>query len=360
MSRKLQVGFVGCGGIANQKHFPSLSALPELCELVAFCDIVLGRAEAAAKEYGTPQAKAYTDYKEMLKDRKIDIVHVLTPNKAHYEIVVDALNAGKHVMSEKPMAVSTSDAQKMMDAWKKSGKKFTIGYQNRFRPEVWSLHEACKNGELGDIYFGKAYAIRRKAVPTWGVFLDKEKQGGGPLIDIGTHSLDLTLWMMDNYEPVSVTGSTFYKMADQVDGNLWGPWDPKKYDVEDSAFGFIKMKNGATVILESSWILNVQKSREASTSLCGTKAGADVYTTGDVYYYRSNHGILTEEHNSEKGKPAYFGGKASEEGTVEAEQWLKCIINDTDPVVLPHQAFIVTKILEAIYESARTGKEIVF
>ena len=129
---KLQVAVVGCGGIANQKHFPALKSQADKCEIVAFCDIIRERAEKAAKEYGTEDAKVYEDYNEMLKDENIDVVHVCTPNVAHCPITVAAFEAGKHVLCEKPMAATTEDAQKMMDAWKKSGKKFTIGYQNRF------------------------------------------------------------------------------------------------------------------------------------------------------------------------------------------------------------------------------------
>ena len=138
---KLQIGIIGCGGIANQKHFPSLKANADKADMVAFCDIIESRAQEAAAKYGTPDAKVYVDYKELLKDPEIDLVHVLTPNVAHCPITVDAFAAGKHVMCEKPMAATTEDAQKMMDAWKKSGKQFTIGYQNRFRPEVQALHK---------------------------------------------------------------------------------------------------------------------------------------------------------------------------------------------------------------------------
>lgn len=202
---KLQVAVIGCGGIANQKHFPALKSQADKCEMVAFCDIQLERAEKAAKEYGTPDAKAYSDYNELLKDESIDVVHVCTPNAAHCPITVAAFEAGKHVMCEKPMAATTENAEKMMAAWKKSGKKFTIGYQNRFRTDAQMLKRACEEGKLGDIYFAKAHAVRCRAVPTWGAFPDKSKQGGGPLIDIGTHALDITLWCMDNYKPATVT-----------------------------------------------------------------------------------------------------------------------------------------------------------
>ncbi|WP_256026249.1 Gfo/Idh/MocA family protein, partial [Staphylococcus aureus] len=123
-----------------------------------------------------------------------------------------------------------------------TGKKLTIGYQNRIRPDSQFLHQAAQRGDLGDIYFGKAHAIRRRAVPTWGVFLNAEAQGGGPLIDIGTHALDLTLWMMDNYAPESVMGSTYNKLNQQHDAaHAWGSWNPDEFTVEDSAFGFIKL-----------------------------------------------------------------------------------------------------------------------
>ena len=366
--KKLKIGIIGCGGIANQKHLPALKGQSDLCEIVAFCDIIEERAKKAAKEYGTEDAKVYTDYNELLKNPDVDVVHVLTPNVAHCPITVAAFEAGKHVMCEKPMAHNSESARKMVEAWKKSGKKFTVGYQNRFRPDVQNLYKACRAGDLGDIYYGKAHAVRRRAVPTWGVFPNKALQGGGPLIDIGTHALDITLWCMDNYEVDSVMGSVFYKLGnlpEAVEGNLFGPWDPKTYEVEDSAMGFIKMKNGATINLEASWALNILDSREAATTLCGTKAGAEVhngmsYHVRELIYNRGKNGLLLEEKISGSGEVAYFAGKKTEPADLEAEQWLKAIINDTEPLVKPEQALRVTEILEAIYKSAETGDAVKF
>jgi len=363
---KLQIGIIGCGGIANNKHMPNLKKLNNLCEMVAFCDILPERAEKAKAEYGTPDAKVYTDYQELLKDAEIDVVHVLTPNVSHCPITVDAFEAGKHVMSEKPMAATSADAKKMIEAWKKSGKQFTIGYQNRFRPEVQALKKACVNGELGEIYYAKAHALRRRAVPTWGVFPNKALQGGGPLIDIGTHALDLTLWMMDNYKPVSVTGSVFYKLgglASAAEGNAFGPWDPETYEVEDSAFGMIKMADGSAINLEASWALNVRESKEASTTLCGTLAGAEIlsgmsYEKDELIINRGHNGVLMDEHMAGGGNVAYFEGATGEPGYEEAKQWLNAILNGTEPLVKPEQAYVVTQILEAIYRSAELGKEV--
>lgn len=363
---KIKIGIIGCGGIANQKHLPALKNQADKCEMTAFCDIKIERAEKAAAEYGTADAKVYTDYHELLKDDTIDVVHVLTPNVAHCPITVAAFEAGKHVMCEKPMAHNTEAAQKMMDAWKKSGKKFTIGYQNRFRQDVLTLHKACEQGDLGDIYFAKAHAVRRRAVPTWGVFPDKSQQGGGPLIDIGTHALDITLWMMDNYEPVSVMGSVFEKLGhlpEATEGNMFGPWDPETFEVEDSAFGYVKMSNGATIFLESAWAVNMKESREAATTLCGTKAGAEIIggmsqEGYDLVFNKTSYGKLTEETLSEGGSIAFFEGASAEPKDLEAAQWLNAVLHDGEPLVKPEQAFVVTKILDAIYRSAAEGKEI--
>ena len=276
MDRVLKIGIIGCGGIATQKHMPALSKLKNV-ELVAFCDIIEERAQKACKNFGTAEAKVYTDYKELLKDETIEVIHVCTPNRSHSFISIDAMEAGKHVMCEKPMAKTSEEALAMVEAAKRTGKKLTIGYQNRYREDSRYLKRACEDDALGEVYYAKAHALRRRAVPTWGVFLNEEEQGGGPLIDIGTHALDLTLWMMNNYEPELVVGSVFKKLGDQTEtANAWGDWDPAEYTVEDSAFGFIKMKNGATIVLESSWALNTLDVGEAQTSLCGTKAGADM------------------------------------------------------------------------------------
>jgi predicted dehydrogenase len=205
------------------------------------------KAQKAANEYGTVEAVVYEDYRQLLEDATIDVVHVCMPNISHAEISIAAMKMGKHVMCEKPMAKTYEEAKLMVETAELTGKKLSIGYDNRFRPDSQYLHTICERGDLGEIYYAKAHAVRRRAVPTWGVFLDEEKQGGGPLIDIGTHALDLTLWIMNNYQPKSVMGTTFHKLGQKRDAaNAWGPWDPEKFRVEDSAFGFITMKNGAT------------------------------------------------------------------------------------------------------------------
>lgn len=362
---KLKFGIIGCGGIANGKHFPALAKLSDKVEIVAFCDTVIKRAEKAAKEYGTADALVTEDYKALLAREDIDVIHVLTPNVSHSYITVDALEAGKHVMCEKPMAINYAEAKEMLDAAQRTGKKLTIGYQNRFRADSLATYDACSKGELGDIYFAKAHAIRRKGVPTWGVFPDKSKQGGGPLIDIGTHALDLTLWYMNNYKPKSVLGSTYQKLKDNPMANMFGPWNPDTFETEDSAFGLIKMENGATIFLEAAWALNMINPKEAQVTLCGTEGGAEMFgkafiDQGYVVFNKAAHNQLEQTQPSDAGGVFGFEGATLEQRDAEAKQWVDAILNDTDPLVKPEQAIVVTQILEAIYKSAETGKVVEF
>lgn len=357
--RKLRVGVVGCGGIATRKHMPAMKK-SGMFEIVAFCDLIEERAQESKEKFGTEDARVYTNYEDLLKE-DVEAVYVLTPNSSHAPISIAAMEAGKHVMCEKPMAKTYAEAKAMVEASERTGKLLTIGYQNRYRADSQYLKSTCEAGELGEVYYAKAHAIRRRAVPTWGVFLDEEKQGGGPLIDIGTHALDLTLWMMENYEPEMVMGSVYRKLADQTEtGNAWGDWDPNVFTVEDSAFGFIKMKNGATINLESSWALNSLDVGEAETVLCGTKAGADM-VNGELRINKVNYGRqCVEIPDLAKGGVAFYDGGEEKPADTEQRIFYDAVVNGKPLVVKPRQALVVTQILEAIYESGKTGKAVYF
>ena len=357
--KKVRIGVVGCGGIANGKHLPAQKRNPA-SELVAFCDIVEERAVKAQKEFGEKDSAVYTDYKELLKDKSIDAVLVLTPNCSHCEITVAALEAGKHVLCEKPMAINYAEAKKMLAARDKSGKVLTIGYQNRFRPDSLYLKKLADKGYFGDVYYAEAIAIRRRAVPTWGVFIDQEKQGGGPLIDIGTHALDLTLFTMDNYEPAYCVGKTFHKLNKQKNtGNFGGDWDSEKFTAEDSAFGFVVMKNGAVINLRASWALNIANPIEAVTTVCGDKAGADM-----LQGLRLNTVLegkcVTISPDLNDGTIAYFGSGGSAPEDLEAVCFTNAVQGKGELYVTADQAAVVTRILEGIYESEKTGKPVYF
>ena len=366
---KLRIGIVGLGFIATGKHLPGLAAHSDLAEVVGFCDFELDKAEAAKGLFGSADAYTTTDYTQLLADPSIDVIHVCTWNVSHAEITCAALEAGKHVLCEKPMAITGADARRMVETAERTGKKLSVGFQNRFRPENQFLAKAIAEGRLGEIYAATAHAVRRRGVPTWGVFTDKEKQGGGPLIDLGGHAIDLALWYMDNYEVASVTGVVNHKLGDKPEGNMMGLWDPATYTVEDSAFGFVRFTNGASLYVESSWALNVADSREACVTLCGTEGGADTNQVAGsqnlkVTLNNVQGGGLVKS-SPEVGAVVFSPGKPPLSGmdqaaVDEAGSWLNAIITDGEPLVTGRQACVVTEILDAIYTSAASGRPVYF
>lgn len=363
MKKTIKVGIIGCGGIANFKHIPSIKNVEDV-EIVGLCDI---KPEAIANtKNNNPElkdVKEYLDYKELLKDPEIEAVHVCTPNREHSFITIDALHAGKNVICEKPMAKTYAEALEMCKAAKETGKILTIGYQGRYRKEMLYLKKRIEEDELGEIYYARAHALRRRAIPNWGVFLNEEEQGGGPLIDIGTHALDLTLWQMNNYRPVMVMGQSFKKLCRDGSGNYgnaFGGWNEGDFTVEDSAFGMVKMENGAVIYLEASWALNNLDVYENNTTLCGTKAGAD-FRDGLRINKIVNNAQVVEKVNLDAGGVAFFDGLSGATAEQsEANCFYGAIRGENELIVKPEQAACVTMILEAIYKSAKDNKAVYF
>ncbi len=356
---KHRVGIIGCGGIANGKHMPALATVPNV-EMVAFCDLILERAEAAAKKFGSVDAKTYTDYHELLAREDIDIVHVCTPNSSHCEISVAAMEAGKHVMCEKPMALNYAQAKLMVDTSKRTGKKLTIGYQMRSQKEFQLARHLVKNGYLGEIYYVRAKCMRRRGIPTWGVFLDYEKQGGGPMIDIGTHALDAAMYIIGNHEVESVMGVSYQKLgAKAAVSNNARLFTPEEYQVEDSAMGFVRFKNGCAMTIEATWAINMEDSG-LTPVIVGDKAGLS-FENGNIRVNGELDGHLYEQIiHPNKYTRDLFKGNDMDQKEYEAHQWIYAIDNDCDPLVKPEEAAVVSRIIEAIYESAKTGKAVYF
>lgn len=370
--RKIKVGFIGCGGIANSKHLPGMAFYNDEVDLCAFCDLVPEKAEAAANKYGSENAKVYTDYRELLKDPEIDAVHVLTPNVSHCEITVAALNAGKHVMCEKPMAATTKDAKKMLEARDRSGKMLTVGYQYRHFEQNAIAKKVVEEGYVGDIYYAEATNLRRRGVPTWGVFTDKEQQGGGALIDIGTHALDLVLWMMNDYDVDYVVGTSFEKLGKLLEPEEQGQvfngtprvWDNRSFDVDDMSVGMIKMKSGAVINLKAAWAVNIDEDAgangNASVLLAGTKGGLNTIDS----QVRLNHVIANRKTVSYIGaapvSKIWTTANDPNKKSKEAEIWIDALNGKRDLFVTAEQAYVVSRILDAIYRSSETGKPVYF
>jgi predicted dehydrogenase len=351
----LKVGIIGAGGIANGAHIPGYKKTPGV-ELYAACDVARERAQSMAEQHGMPHV--FADYEDMLKLPELDVVSVCTPPFAHKDAAIAALQAGKHVLCEKPMALNGDEAQAMVDAWHQAREshqnKFTIGFQSRWGRNAQLLKRMIDAGELGDVYYGRAVALRRRGVPGWGVFTDKSKNGGGPLIDIGVHALDLALWLMGHPSPASVYGVTFRKFGNRPNVfNPWGPWDPSTYDVEDSAFAMIRFAGGATLQLECSWALNVEKSI-GQTILCGTEGGAQM---DPFKIFQEKHGTILDVVPPERATEGQ-SGSSDPLHVLEIQGFIRAIREDTDPLVLPEQALTVSRIVDAIYASDESGEAV--
>ncbi|HJB27755.1 MAG TPA: Gfo/Idh/MocA family oxidoreductase [Candidatus Blautia faecavium] len=352
---KLRVGLIGTGVISRDKHLPALTKMENI-EITVLCDVDVAKAEKVKEDYALAEAKITADWHEVVADPQVDVIHVLTPNPLHYEMTMEALKAGKHVYCEKPMALKYSECLEMIEQAKKSGKKLTTGTQWRYNPAPMKMKEMIKEGYFGDIYYINSQQLRPRRLPAYGVYTNKELNGGGVLMDGGPHSIDLPMWLTDNYEVKSVYGVTFDKMKNYPEGNDLGPWDPDNFDVEDTAIAEITMKNGMVIHMETAWAINMMQPAPGITaSIAGTKAGADMVGPGFEDHLRligvkdGKFGVETVECTEKVNMFEY-----------DLNCWIKAIENDTDPAVLPEQGAVVTKVIEAIYESARTGQVVYF
>jgi len=351
---KLKIGIIGIGVIATTKHITQLLKREDV-EVVALCDIDIAKAEKANADFNL-NAQIYSDYKELCAREDIDVVHVCTPNPLHCEMTLEALNHGKNVHCEKPIACKYSDALEMIETAKKVGKKLTSGLQWRYNAAPLKMKEMIENGEVGDIYYVRSSQLRPRRLPAYGAYTNKELNGGGVLLDGGPHSIDLPMWLTNNYEVASVRGVTFDKMKNFPEGNALGAWDPEKFDVEDTAMAMITMKNGMVIYMETAWITNMQQEAPGViASIAGTKAGVDMVGPTFECSVRT-----TKMVDGELKTDINNIDKPVDMNAYDINHWIDAIQNDGQPAILPEQAATVTRVIEAIYESAATGKTIFF
>ncbi len=337
---KVNVGIIGTGGIAKNHVLGYQKA--SQANVVAVCDNDKAKAIRFAREHKIPQV--YSDYNEMLAKESLDAVSVCVPNFLHGPISVSALNSKIHVLCEKPIAHTVKDAEKMVAASKKNKKFLMIGYHNRFRGEAQVLKRYIDTGVLGEIYYAKTAYMRRVGIPGWGGwFTLKEKSGGGPLIDIGVHVLDLTLYMMGFPEPKSVVASTYAKFGPRGLG-FWGK--PVKMDVEDLGTGFIKFKNGATLTLECSWASNMSAGEDSYVRLYGTEGGAIL---DPPTIFANKNGLLTDTKLHYEKTEAY---------NLEVAHFIDSIVNNKIPISTGEQGLLTLRILDAMYRSANSDKQV--
>lgn len=337
----LKFGMIGVGKICQGCHLPAYDKIEDV-EIVAICDIDEKKLEAVKAKY--PNARAYTDFKEMIDNEELDAVDICTPNNIHSVAAVYALEKGLHVMCEKPDAINVSEAEKMKEAAEKSGKTLMVMRNNRYRPSTKFLKEYIAKGKMGEIYAGRCGWIRRRGIPGWGGwFTDKEQAGGGPLIDLGVHIIDLSMYLMGNARPVTVSGCTYLKFPHT---------SYSKIDVEDLAMGFIRFDNGACLQIEFSWASNIQCD-QMFVELRGTKAGSKMSGIDRKFeVYTEECGVSTLV------KPDIDDYNCMPHHEANIRHFIDVINGKAEPDFTPEQGLNMVKILEALYKSAELGHEI--
>jgi predicted dehydrogenase len=340
---KLKIGLIGAGSIGTI-HAGSIRSIEEV-ELSAIVDVRLNRAKALAEEHGVK--KVYEDYLEMLDREQPDAVVIATPNHLHARMTIDSLNRGVHVFCEKPMAINAQEAGKMVETRNKSGKILMLGMCQRFRNDSKAIRNLVLGGELGNVYFTKITLLRRAGIPGMGSwFTTKALSGGGPLIDLGPHVLDLSFWLQGFPRPVSVKGYTFSKLGTQnkcLGG--WGIPEPGgPFDVEDLAVALIRLEEGGVMYLETSWALYT-KEDTFNIILSGDKAGASL-TPPFKFTEAEGKWVETEIKCSEVN--VYLE---------EMKHFVECVRQNKSPEPLPEHGVLVMKTIDAIYRSAERGKE---
>lgn len=345
-TRKFRVGIVGTGGIAQGVHIPGWKSIPDV-EIVAVADVHEPNARKAAELAGG--AHVFTDYRDLIK-LDLDAVDICTPNRLHTPVALAALESGKHVLCEKPLAVTTDEIRLMGALADKVGRVLMTGQHQRYRAETRAIHQWSTGGNLGDVYHARVRAMRRALLPPNPGFIDHTLSGGGPCMDIGVHALDAALWIMGFPKPVRVTGTTRVNFAkgSSIPGK-WGEWDRQRYSVEDFAAGFVHFDNGATLTLEAAWLGHQNEDEDFSFQLFGTKAGVK-WPSGEIASVQDGvfvDGKLNFPKRIEKPHAEEIAAfhRAAAQGGASPVPWTETLV--------------VISILEALYASQKEGREII-
>lgn len=352
-AKKWQVGIIGAGSVVQYGHFPIFNTGIENTEVAAICDVNQARVTEFARQYGVPNA--YSDYEEMLARENLDLVVVAVPNVFHKPMSIAALEAGAHVLCEKPVALTVADAQAMFQTAEKAGRILTVGTHYRWSTAMRMSRKTVLSGFFGDIYLIRTVYTRRAGIPGFGSwFTNQDLAGGGCGLDIGVHALDKALFLMDYPKPVTVSGVTYDRLGAQ--GTGLGGWGidrqvnrDGRFDVEDLAYGLVRFENGASLILQSSWAMHLPA--EEVVEVYGSEGGAHVHPDKLLLYEDMNGEPVSIDVEMQQGNPYSNVG--------QAQDLIRRLDGDGDAdLVTAEQALVGITILENLYKSAQAGHEI--
>ncbi|MFE5323653.1 Gfo/Idh/MocA family protein [Paenibacillus sp. NPDC056579] len=349
---KLNIGIIGAGSI-SELHLQAYQKMGQAVQIYAICDLNLARAQEKADKYGATQV--YDDYHKLLADPAIDAVSICTWNNTHAEISIAAVKAGKHVLVEKPLCRTVEEALEVQKAVRESGKVLQVGFVRRYDNNAQLMKRFIDNGELGDIYYAKASCIRRLGNPG-GWFADKERSGGGPLIDIGVHVIDICWYLMGRPKVVSVTGNTYRKLGNRGHVQNLSFYKAADYDasqntVEDMANALVRFENGASLMIDVSFTLHA-KQDETTVKLFGDKGGLELEPAMALVSEKHDTILNITPQTDQKGLNV----------TVAFQNEIRFFIDSCntgkEPVSPVEDGVELMKILCGIYESAETGREV--
>lgn len=344
MEKRLRVGFIGAGGIA-ETHARYL-AEDKRVDIVAAADISEKSRTKFQEKFKVKNV--YPDYPAMLKQEALDAVSICTPNYLHAEPSILASQAGCHVLVEKPMAMTVAECKQMIEAAKTAQRQLVIGFQWRFSPNAQFMRKQVEDGVVGDVKFLRVQALRRRGIPSWGVFGRKDLQGGGPMIDIGVHIIEMAHHIIGKPQPVTASGSTYTYIGNEKPAvkTNWGAWDHQTYTVEDLAVGFVRFANGVTMAVEASFAAHIEKD-VFNVQIMGSKAGLNFEP---MQMYHDYHGYMLTATPSVTGKEDAFA--------LKMKHFVNVACGEQPNVCPGEDGLMVQQILEGIYGSAEAGREV--
>lgn len=366
MTKKIGAAVIGLG--VGMAHCKGYQTNPD-ADLVAICDIDPIRLKERGDFLGVADENRYLYYQDMLKRDDIDVVSVALPNYLHMPVTLDAFKAGKNVLCEKPISTTVENALKMVAESQATGLQLMVCFNYRFREDVVWLKQMRDAGKFGDIYYARAGWQRNTGIPGFGGwFTTKSMSGGGPMIDLSVHVMDMTLSMMGYPNPISVSGATFAKFGPRGQKASGGSFGVKEadskdskpasttFDVEDLATGFVRFDNGAVLSVETSWATHSKPGKDDYfITWYGTEGGADLY----VGNYTDRDTVMF--YNEEAGQPVAIKPNIVNRAaphTLATAHMVESLKNNTPVTATGQQGTTLVKIIQGLYESAQTGREV--
>lgn len=352
---RLKVGVVGAG--IGRTHLKGYQALSDEVEVVAVCDVNEARLNQVANEFDIPLQ--YTDYKQLFGSGKVEAVSICLPNSLHAPASIAALEAGLHVLCEKPLAENAASGQKIVEAAAQASGKFMICFNRRYRPDVRWMKQMVDAGRLGQIYRVKAGWVRETGIPGKGWFINKAVAGGGPLIDLGVHMLDLVMWLLDYPAPLTVSGDVQANFGPR--GLKTWHWKDsgglqQHFAVEDSATAFIRLAGGISFNLETSWASHAKPGQDDFfISLMGTEGTIELYVAN--YASENTLTFYTEINGIPVTTRPHITGERSDHIYAVAE-FARCVREDLPSPAPAKNGLVIMKIIDAIYQSAEAKREV--